>query len=159
MKCRGKPELFRVVSRFPRYILCYITESWLPLGQCILLTMKPLSQSLQKDGARSKGKGRRVCLGGRICSISCRASCFASVDLEEKVEFILFFQIDEGKIATSAKEFNKFCPPNRSDDLYLCHCLHPSSMQWMLPLFLYIHVKQIQKLCYVELSRKETRGG
>ena len=27
----------------------------------------------------------------------CRASCFASVYLEEKVEFILFFQIDRGK--------------------------------------------------------------
>ena len=29
--------------------------------------------------------------------IPCRASCFASVDLEEKVEFILFFQIHRGK--------------------------------------------------------------
>ena len=27
-------ELFRVVSRFPRYISCYIAESRLPLGQC-----------------------------------------------------------------------------------------------------------------------------
>ena len=26
------------------------------------------------------------CLRGRIYSISCRASCFASVDLEEKIE-------------------------------------------------------------------------
>ena len=27
-------ELFHVVSRFPRYISCYITESRLPVGQC-----------------------------------------------------------------------------------------------------------------------------
>ena len=49
----------------------------------------------KKDGDRSKGKGRRVCLGGRIYLIPCRASCCASVDLEEKVEFILSFQIDQ----------------------------------------------------------------
>ena len=35
--------------------------------------------------------------GGKMCSISCRASCFASVDFEERVEFILFFQIDRAK--------------------------------------------------------------
>ena len=38
-----------------------------------------------------KAKGRRLCLGGKICSISCRASCFASVDLEKLDEFDLFF--------------------------------------------------------------------
>ena len=27
-------EIFRVVSRFPRYISCYIAENQLPLGQC-----------------------------------------------------------------------------------------------------------------------------
>ena len=27
-------ELFRVVSRFPRYISCYLAENWFPLGQC-----------------------------------------------------------------------------------------------------------------------------
>ena len=40
-----------------------------------------------------KGKGRRICLGGKIYSIPCRASCFASVDLEEKNEFNLFMQV------------------------------------------------------------------
>ena len=39
------------------------------------------------DGDRSQGKGRRVCLGGKICSISCRSSCFAAINLEETVEF------------------------------------------------------------------------
>ena len=34
--------------------------------------------------------------------IPCRANCFASVDLEEKVEFILFFQTDQGKTASSS---------------------------------------------------------
>ena len=61
--------------------------------------------------------------GGRIYAIPCRASCLALVDLEEKVEFILFFQINK-----RGKEFNKFCPLNRHDDLCLCFCLHPSSM-------------------------------
>ena len=41
-----------------------------------------------------EGKGRRICLGGRICSIPCQASSFASVDLEEEDEFNRFFQID-----------------------------------------------------------------
>ena len=27
-------EIFRVVSPFPRYISCYISENRLPLGQC-----------------------------------------------------------------------------------------------------------------------------
>ena len=27
-------EIFRVVSRFPRYISCYIAENRFPLGQC-----------------------------------------------------------------------------------------------------------------------------
>ena len=27
-------EIFHVISRFPRYISCYIAESRLPLGQC-----------------------------------------------------------------------------------------------------------------------------
>ena len=49
------------------------------------------------DGIRRQGKGRCVCLGGRICSIPCRAGCFALVYLKEKVEFILFFLIDRGK--------------------------------------------------------------
>ena len=38
MYCRGKKirhEIFRVVSRFPRNISCYISESRLPLGQCV----------------------------------------------------------------------------------------------------------------------------
>ena len=41
--------------------------------------------------------------GDRIYSISCRASCFASVYLEEKDEFNLFFQIDRGKTASEAR--------------------------------------------------------
>ena len=40
----------------------------------------------------------------------------------EKDEFNLFFQIDRGN------ELNKFCPPNRRNDLCICFCLHPSSM-------------------------------
>ena len=52
----------------------------------------------KKDLDRSKGKGRRICLGGRIYSIPCRTRGFASVVLEEQ------------------------------DDFNLCFCLNPSSM-------------------------------
>ena len=40
-------ELFRLVSRFPRYISCYIAESqWLPLGQCTHLLFVGLKKRL-----------------------------------------------------------------------------------------------------------------
>ena len=52
-----------------------------------------MSMSQKKDKDRSKGKGRRLCLGERIYSISCRASYFAKDGLEEQDEFITFFQI------------------------------------------------------------------
>ena len=57
--------------------------------------------SQQRGGERSKGKGRRVCLVGRIFSIPNRASCFASVDLDV---FNLFIQITRGKIASAARK-------------------------------------------------------
>ena len=47
-----------------------------------------------EEGGREKQRGRRVCLGGKVCSISYPAGCFASVDLEEKDGFNLFFQIE-----------------------------------------------------------------
>ena len=50
-------------------------------------------------------------MGGKIGSIPCRASCFASVDLKEKVEFILFFQMDRGKIASAARTTINSAPP------------------------------------------------
>ena len=45
---------------------------------------------------RRQGKGR-VCVGDRICSIPCWASCFAIVYLKENVEFILCSHITEEK--------------------------------------------------------------
>ena len=69
-----------------------------------------------------------LCLGGRFGSILCRTSCFASVGLEEMVEFILFFQIDRGKIACAARKWTKSAPQNRRNNLCLCFSLHPSSM-------------------------------
>ena len=54
----------------------------------------------------------------KICSIPCRAWCFALVDLEKKKEFNLIFQIDQGKTASAAKNLtNSACPANRRDDL------------------------------------------
>ena len=40
---------------------------------------------------------------GKIYPIPCCASYFAYYDLEEKVEFILFFQIEQGKAASVAR--------------------------------------------------------
>ena len=69
----------------------------------------------KKDGNRRQDKGRCVCLGGTICSFSCRHSCFDSVDLEETVEFNRFFQIDRGKTAGAVRK-NTFCPfPPQTD--------------------------------------------
>ena len=77
-------------------------------------------------GQKPRQRSSRL-LGGRTCSISCRASCFAAVDLEETVEFMLFFQIDRGKIVSAARKWTNFAPPpNRH--LCLCFSLHPSSM-------------------------------
>ena len=55
----------------------------------------------KKDKDRREGKGRRLCLGGRMYPRPCHASCFASQhfnywhqdDLKEKDEFILIFKI------------------------------------------------------------------
>ena len=70
----------------------------------------PAQVSIKKDGNRRQGKGRRVCLEGKICSIPCRTSCFASVDLKEKDEFNLFFKIDRGKIASAARNWINSVP-------------------------------------------------
>ena len=51
---------------------------------------------------RRRIEGGRVCVGDRICSIPFRACCFVLVYLKEKVEFILFFQIDHCKNSYSA---------------------------------------------------------
>ena len=103
---------------------------WVNLPLDFLLAMAIDQPSMKKDGERRKGKGRRVFLGGRIYSFPCRASCLAFVDWEEKVEFILFFQIDQNKTASAARNWINFAP--QTDDLCLCFCLHPSSMPAML---------------------------
>ena len=41
-------EIFRLVSRFPRYISCSIAESRLPLGQCIPTTVHAMQQDIYK---------------------------------------------------------------------------------------------------------------
>ena len=75
---------------------------------------------------------RRFCLGSRIC--------FVSVVLKETAEFNRFYK-QTGWIqpflpnrsrqnSWRSKELNKFCPPNRRDDLCLAFCFHHSSMFW-----------------------------
>ena len=60
----------------------------------------------KKDGHRRQGKGRRVCLWGKICSIPCRASCFVLVVLKETVELNRFFKIDWLNSTVSSKKIN-----------------------------------------------------
>ena len=40
------PEIFRVVSRFPRYISCYAAENQLPLGQCMYIPASRFGQDI-----------------------------------------------------------------------------------------------------------------
>ena len=56
--------------------------------------------------------------------------------LEEKVEFILFFQIDRGKTTKRGKELNKFCPPNRGNDL--CFASLSILLLWQVYCTMYI---------------------
>ena len=59
------------------------------------------------------------------------ASCFASVYLEETVEFILFSQSKRGKTAYAARNWSL----NRSNDLCIVFCFNPSSMPLILVTF------------------------
>ena len=61
-----------------------------------------------------------------------RNSYFASVALQEKDEFNLFFQINRGKTATAARNWINSAPPNRRDDLCLCFCTNSSSIVLMM---------------------------
>ena len=52
-------DIFRVVSRFPRYISCYIAENRLPLGQCTLYcTAYTLGQCKESMGQCKESMGQ-----------------------------------------------------------------------------------------------------
>ena len=83
------------------------------LGLCPRLSLFTISID---EGWREigKGKGRRVCLGSRLCSILCPVSCFASIGLEKTDEFILFVQIDRGKTAKAWQGIEQNLPPKQT---------------------------------------------
>ena len=93
--------------------LVHLTPMWLSSSgkQTYIYFFYPVPQ--QKDGDSSKG--RRVCLGGRICLIPCRASCFALVYLKEKVEFIHFFNHLRHN---SQQGIDKILPPKQTRRLF-----------------------------------------
>ena len=97
-----------------------------------------------------------LCLGGRFGSILCRTSCFASVGLEEMVEFILFFQIDRGKTACAARKWTKSAPQNRRNNLCLCFSLHPSSMpeKYVTDIFIEFWACALHILCFLLFTAK-----
>ena len=71
-------EIFRIVSRFPRYISCYITENQLLLGHCTAVCFKNLFPSKSRDHhlfkqmigyKKSRDQGRHifiVCSAGQL---------------------------------------------------------------------------------------------
>ena len=71
------------------------------------------------DKDRRKGKGRRFCLGGRINSIACRASCFALDDLKNRMNCTFerkggihpLLQNPPRQNSQRVKELYKFFPP------------------------------------------------
>ena len=75
---------------------------------------------IEEEGLNQKTRQRSLRLfGGQN---TCRASCFASVQLEQTVEFNSLFQIDWlSSTVCGAKQLARqgFCPRNRGDDLCL----------------------------------------
>ena len=52
-------EIFRVLTRFPRYIPCYISENRLPLGQCIAREQFPIEKIRQYPPCSLHGNSDR----------------------------------------------------------------------------------------------------
>ena len=78
-------------------------------------TYQPVYQYTQKrDLYRRVGKGRRCCLGDRIASTPCRASCFSPGRFEE---FILFFITPWCKIAGAARSWINSVPQSAATAL------------------------------------------
>ena len=63
---------FTPIMRFMTYCTYFITKYF-----------PHYIKASKKDREEKKGKGRLVCVGGRICSIPCRARRFAPVDLKK----------------------------------------------------------------------------
>ena len=119
----------------------------------------------KKDKDRRKCKGRRCSFGGRIDSVPCRASYFASVDFEEKDELILIFQIIPWcslsyksnrpvQTASVARKWQKFLSPNKSDDLFIFLCFSSfcnvhitSGLLLQYEYVEYVDTKGVSKLC------------
>ena len=58
----------------------------------LTIVVTELTKNIIEEGWREKQRQRSSCLfGGQNLSIPCHISCFAPVDLEERVEFIRFF--------------------------------------------------------------------
>ena len=86
---------------------------------------------------------------------------FATGWFERNDEFILFFKIVLGKIASAARNFiNQLCPPNKSDDLCLFFCFYPSSIDYIniqYPIRAHVTIVR-EKLCYSLMSPNYLKG-
>ena len=79
-------------------------------GRCLLCTDLQSLRTIEEGWNKKTRQRSSRLFGGKICWISCRAHCFASVDLEETVKFFLFFQIDRGKTANAARNWTHSAP-------------------------------------------------
>ena len=84
--------------RTPKVHNCYQTQKFLWKSHPV------------EEGFMQQQRSSPFWLGGRIYSIPCHASYFASVDLKEYEEFNLFFQIDWGKTASAARSWMNSVP-------------------------------------------------
>ena len=78
-------------------------------------------------------------------------------DLKEKDEFILFFKIVLGKIASAAGNKNKFFIPNSSDVLCLFFVLYPSSMGELFTWQAYPRNCRHLQDCFTKASSQQVR--
>ena len=100
------------------YVLVHVLKRILDNSQSVLKKSKLLF-SFTRSRSRSRpktGRLRKPDLNRKEGQVPCRASCFEEQDelhpddLKEKDEFILFFKISQGKIASATRNLINFSP-------------------------------------------------
>ena len=105
----------------------------LPTEEFEFIDFANLSDLVIEEGCRQKQRRSSSQLfGGQILfnSLPCY-SCFASVDFEEKVEFIQFFLIDRDKIASAAKRNWIYSAP-QTDEMIFAFASISFLLLWIL---------------------------
>ena len=116
MECRGKRdttvhEIFRIVSRFTRYISCYIAESRLPFGQCT--TMQESNDYIMKVFVHYSYWWVNLCSEGgklqviRLCysSFNNNSAHFSLFIHKNLIIFLMFLRVKTHHIILPRKFF------------------------------------------------------